>query len=148
MLLGSVPSPPRNPRSSTSTQSARHSTVKPARTGPISRGRPLRNAAAVTASAMTTNRLTANPCAWSKAVNALTQAARKPGCGVWAMVWVMPARVPGWPWTVPCQNPRPGQACSTAIPSRNSPVPAVVSWPSRREYQARSGSATRAPATT
>ena len=51
------------------------------------------------------------------------------------------------PREIPCQNPRPGQACSTAMPIRNSPVPAVISWPSRRLRQARSGSATSAPAT-
>ena len=147
MLFGSVPRPPRNPRSSISTQSARHSTAKPARTGRISRGRPDRNAAPVTASAATTNRFTANPCAWSNAVKALTQADRKPGWEVWAIDPVMPASVPGWPWAVPCQNPRPGQACSTAIPIRNAPVPAVVSRPSHGLYQARSGSAISAPAT-
>ena len=101
----------------------------------------------MTASAATTNRFTANPCASSKVVKALTQADRKPGCGVWAIVLVMPARVPGWPCEVPCQNPRPGQACSTAMPSRNSPLPAVISRPSRRVRQARSGSAISAPAT-
>ena len=147
MLLGSVPRPPRNPRSSTSTQSARHSTVNPARTGRISRGRPDRNTAPVTASATTTNRFTANPCASSKVVKALTQADRKPGCGVWAIVPVMPASVPGWPWAVPCQNPRPGQACSTAIPIRNAPVPAMISRPGHGLRQARSGSAISAPAT-
>ena len=143
MLFGSVPRPPRNPRSSISTQSARHSTVNPIRTGRISRGRPDRNTAPVTASAATTNRFTANPCASSKAVKALTQAARNPGWEVRAMVLVMPASVPDWP----CQNPRPGQACRTAMPSRNAPVPAVSSRPSHRERQARSGSAISAPAT-
>ena len=147
MLLGSVPRPPKKPRSSISTQSARHSTVKPIRTGRISRGRPLRNAAPVTASAATANRFTANPCASSKVVKALTQADRNPGWGVPAIDWVIPARVPGWPCDAPCQNPRPGQACSTAIPARNSPRPAMVSRPSRRVRQARSGSAIRAPAT-
>ena len=116
-------------------------------TGRISRGRPLRNAAPVMASAATTTRLTANPCASSKVVKALIQADRNPGCEVPAIDPVMPARVPGWPLDVPCQNPRPGQACSTAMPTRNSPVPAMVSRPSRRVRQARSGSAISAPAT-
>ena len=118
MLLGSVPRPPKNPKSSISTQSARHSTVKAMTAGRISRRCPLRKAAPITASATTTNRLTANPCASSKAVKALTQADRKPGCGVCAIVLVMPARVPGCPWEIPCQNPRPGQACSTAMPDQ------------------------------
>ena len=35
------------------------------------------------------------------------------------------------------QNPRPGQACSTAIPIRNAPVPPIISRPSDRLRQAR-----------
>ena len=96
------------------------------------------------ASAATANRFTANPCASSKVVKALIQADRNPGCDVPAIDWVIPARVPGWPCDAPCQNPRPGQACSTAIPARNSPRPAMISRPSRRVCQARSGSAIRA----
>ena len=33
----------------------------------------------------------------------------------------MPVKVPGWPCAVPCQKPRPGQACSTAIARKNAP---------------------------
>ncbi len=147
MLFGSVPRPPRNPRSSISTQSARHSTVNPARTGRISRGRPDRNTAPVTASAATTTRLTANPCASSKVVKALIQADRKPGWDVCAIDEVMPARVPGCPCAVPCQKPRPGHACRTAMPIRSNPRPPRTARPSRRLCQARSGSAISAPAT-
>jgi len=115
-------------------------------TGRISRGRPLRKAAPATASTTTTNRLTANPCASSNRVKAVIQLDRTCGCDVGAIALVMPARVPGWPCAVPCQNPRPGQACSMAIPARKSPVPARVSLPSRRLRQVRSGSAISAPA--
>jgi hypothetical protein len=147
MLLGSVPRPPRKPRSSTSTQSARHSTVKATSTGRISRGRPLRNAAPVTPSAATATRLTANPCAAVKEPKLATQADRKRGCEVPAIEVTMLVSVPACPRDVPCQNPRPGQACSTAMPTRNNPVPAIISRPSRGVRQARSGSAIRAPAT-
>ncbi len=146
MLLGSVPRPPRKPRSSISTQSARHSTVKAIRAGRISRGCPLRKTAPITASAATTTRFTANPCAASSEPNPLTQADRKRGWGVAAMDWTMPVSVPARPRELPCQNPRPGQACSTAIAARNTPVPARISLPSRRVRHARSGSAIRAPA--
>ena len=86
MLLGSVPSPPKNPKSSMSTQSARHSTVKKIRAGRISLRCPLTNAAPVTASAATASRLTANPCATVKGPNAFTQADERWGCGVAAIV--------------------------------------------------------------
>ncbi len=114
--------------------------------GRISRGRPLTKAAPMTARATTANRFTANPCAWSNAEKLDTQGDRKPGCGVRAIVWIMPARVPGWPWEIPCQNPRPGQACSTAMPARKSPSPARISRPSRGVCHIRSGSAIRTPA--
>ena len=96
MLFGSVPSPPKNPKSSISTQSARHSTTKAMTAGRTSRRCPMTKAAPIAASATTTTRLTANPCASSKAVNAPTQPARKAGCGVCAISPVMPASVPGW----------------------------------------------------
>ena len=147
MLLGSVPRPPKKPKSSISTQSARHSTVNAITAGRTSRRWPVRKAAPIRASATTANRLTANPCASSKLVKALTQAARKPGCGVCAMSWVMPARVPGCPWEIPCQNPRPGQACSTAMATRNRPSPERMPCPSRGSCHTRSGSAISPPAT-
>ena len=59
----------------------------------------------------------------------------------------MPVRVPGWPPAVPCQKPRPGQACSTAMPMKKIPVPARMSRPVLGVRQARSGSAMSAPAT-
>ncbi len=80
-------------------------------------------------------------------MKALTQADRNLGCEVWAIVPVMPASVPGWPPAAPCQNPRPGHACSTAIPVRNAPVPAVISRPSHGLDHTRSGSAISAPVT-
>jgi hypothetical protein len=61
MLPGSVPSPPRNARSSTSTQTIRLIIPKPISAGRISRVRPVTNTPPVTASAITKNRLTANP---------------------------------------------------------------------------------------
>ena len=78
----------------------------------------------------------------------------------------MPASVPGLPPPVPCQKPRPGQACSTAMPMKNSPIPPSSSRPNpkgpkdlkgskdlkgpkvRGLRQASSGSAISAPATT
>ena len=147
MLLGSVPRPPKNPKSSISTQSARHSTMNAMTAGRTSRGRPVRKIPPITASATTANRLTANPCASSKPVKALTHPDRKRGCGVCAIDPVMPARVPGCPWEIPCQNPRPGQACSTAMPTRNRPSPARIARPSRGLCHVRSGSAISAPAT-
>ena len=97
MLLGSVPRPPKNPKSSISTQSARHAAVNAITAGRTSRRWPVRNAAPIAASATTVNRLTANPCASSNVVKAPTQDARKPGCGVCAMELVIPARVPCCP---------------------------------------------------
>ena len=44
----------------------------------------------------------------------------------------MLARVPGWWCAAPCQNPRPGQACSTAMPTRKTPVPARMPRPIQR----------------
>ena len=148
MLLGSVPRPPRNPRSSISTQSARQSTVKPIRTGRISRGRPDRNAAPVTASAATTNKLTANPCASSKAVKALTQADRKPGCGVWAIDAGHAGQRAGLAVRDALPEPpaRPGLQDRHAEQEHAQPGQ-VSRRPSRRERQARSGSAISAPAT-
>ena len=147
MLLGSVPRPPKKPKSSISTQSARHSTNEMASAGLISRGRPVRNTAPVTASAMTANKLTANPCASSKAVKAVISAdgyVRLRGGGHSSGHAGQRAGLAVR--TVPCQKPRPGQACSTAMPSRNTPSPAMVTRPGSRDRQARSGSAISTPA--
>ena len=59
MLFGSVPRPPRKPRSWTSTQSARQNTIPNHTAYLTSRGRPVRKAAPIAASAITTTRLTA-----------------------------------------------------------------------------------------
>ncbi len=147
MLLGSVPSPPNTPRSWTRTQSAAQSTSKIPRAGRTAARSPLARARPTAASATTTTRLIANPCAVAKVAKPLTQDDRKPGWEVWAMPCTMLARLPGCRPTVPCQNPRPGQAWSSAIPARNAPVPASMPRPSRRPVQARSGSAMSAPAT-
>ncbi len=61
MLLGSVPTPPRNPQSSTSTQSARHNTVAASTATGVHGRRATRKAAPINASATTVNRLTAQP---------------------------------------------------------------------------------------
>ncbi len=112
--FGSVPSPPRKPKSSTRTQSARQNTA-PATTA-IRASRALaRTAAAVSpapisTSAMTATRLTANPCAAVRLPNQVTSTASGCGCDVPAMDWTMAASDPGLPSIVPCQKPRPGQA--------------------------------------
>ena len=148
MLFGSVPSPPRKPKSWTSTQSARQNTRPNHTAYRTSRGRPVRNTAPIAASAITTTRFTAKPLLAANAPNLATSADSACGCGVEAICWTMPARVPGWPWPVPRQNPRPGQACSTAMPMKNSPIPPSSSLPGRAVRQASSGSAMSAPATT
>ena len=79
MLFGSVPSPPRKPRSSTSTQSARHNTAAPTTAKSTSRGRPLSSPTPTAPSASTTNRLTAQPWAASKDPNEPTHEPKNPG---------------------------------------------------------------------
>ena len=123
MLFGSVPSPPRKPKSWTSTQSARQNTRPNHTAYRTSRGRPVRNTAPIAASAITTTRFTAKPLLAANEPNLATRADSACGCGVEDIDWTMPARVPGCPWPVPGQNPRPGQACSTAMPMKNSPIP-------------------------
>ena len=146
MLLGSVPSPPKKPKSSISTQAARPSTVAAAIAGRSSRGWPLSRPAPIAPSAITTTRLTAKPWAAVKFPKPLTQWANTAGCEVPAIDWTMPVSVPGAPCWVPCQNPRPGQACSTAMPTKNRPMTVRILRPSCGVCQARSGSASRAPA--
>ena len=147
MLLGSVPSPPKIPRSWTRTQSAAQSTSRIPIAGRTATRRPLARARPTAASAATTTRLTANPCAAAKIPKSFTQDDRKPGWAACAMPCAMLATLPGCLPAVPCQNPRPGQAWSSAIPARNRPVPASTARPSRGPIQARSGSAMSAPAT-
>ena len=98
------------------------------------------------ASAITANRFTAKPCAAVNEAKLRTHASRNAGCGVLAIELTMPVSVPCWPCTVPCQKPRPGQACSTAMPMKNNPSTDSTARPSRAECQVRSGSAIRAPA--
>ena len=90
--------------------------------------------------------LTANPWASSKLPNANTHPDRNPGWGVSDIDCAIAARAPGCPFEMPCQDPRPGQACSTAIPARNRPRLPRISRPSRGECQALSGSAISRPA--
>ena len=151
MLFGSVPSPPKKPKSSISTQSARPTTIS---TISVTRGSQPgpRPAAAVTrpapiaVSAITANRFTANPCAAVNEPKPRTQPARTAGCGVPAIELTMVVRVPGRPCSVPCQKPRPGQACSRAMPRKNAPSPPRIVRPSRGPAQLRSGSAISTPA--
>ena len=79
MLFGSVPRPPKKPKSWTSTQSARHRTPAASTAARTSRGRPVSSAAPIAASAITTNRFTAKPCAVSKEPNAETSADKARG---------------------------------------------------------------------
>ncbi len=66
MELGSVPNPPKKPRSSTRTQSARHSDTSATRPPRPSRGRPLSSRPPMVARATTAKRLTAHPWAATK----------------------------------------------------------------------------------
>ena len=146
MLLGSVPRPPKKPKSSISTQSARQSTVSTAIVGRSSLGWPLSRPAPIAPSAITATRLTAKPWAAVKLPKPTTQRAKRAGWGVPDIDWTMPVRVPGEPCRLPCQNPRPGQACSTAMPTKNRPMAARILRPSCGVCQARSGRASKAPA--
>ncbi len=110
MLFGSVPRPPRKPRSWTSTQPARQNTIPDHTAYLTSQVRPVRKAAPSAASAITTTRLTAKALLVANEPKADSKAERKCGCGVPDMSRTIPARGPGWPCTVPCQKPRPGQA--------------------------------------
>ena len=79
MLLGSVPTPPKKPRSWTSTQSATHSATATYNAGRTSRGVAVHNAVPVAARRTTTTRLTPHPWAASKGPNARNQDASTPG---------------------------------------------------------------------
>ena len=86
MLFGSVPRPPRKPRSSISTQSARQKTAAASTAIRASRASPrsalTQNAAPIAASAMTATRFTANPWAAVKFPNAETSEDSTRGCDV------------------------------------------------------------------
>jgi hypothetical protein len=103
MLFGSVPSPPRNPRSSTSTQSARQNTIPNHTAYLTSRGCPVRKITPIPASTITTTRFTAKPLLAVNDPKLDSSEERKCGWEVEDIVCTMPARVPGWPWMVPCQ---------------------------------------------
>ena len=66
MLLGSVPSPPKKPKSWMSTQTARQNTPAAMTAARATRLRLVSSPAPMTASAITANRFTAKPCATSK----------------------------------------------------------------------------------
>jgi len=89
----------------------------------------------IRASATTANRLTANPCTEVNEPNPRTQLARRCGCGVCAIDCTMPVSVPCPSRGLPCQKPRPGHACSTAIPAKNSPMTASTARPSHGARQ-------------
>ena len=82
MLFGSVPRPPRKPRSCTCTQSARQNAIPNATAYLTSRGRPVRKIAPIAASAITTTRLTAKPLLAANEPKPDTRDDRKCGCGV------------------------------------------------------------------
>ena len=148
MLLGSVPTPPKKPKSWTKIQSARHNATATHVAGHTTRRLAVQNAIPIAASMITTKRLTPHPWAASNRPNPLTADANGPGWGVWAMSRTMAVSVPVLvPRTEPCQEPRPGHACKTAMPIRNRPVPRRISRPNLGLDQVLSGRATRAPAT-
>src|SRR5450432_2319891 len=112
MLLGSVPTPPRNPRSCTNTQTATHNTVPTTRAPDISCRRPVSSALPRTASDTTTTRFTAQPCCASNVANELISEDSACGCGVFDMVCAIEVRLPAVACGLacPCQDPRPGHA--------------------------------------
>ena len=82
MLFGSVPRPPRKPRSCTSTQSARQNTIPNHTASLTSRVRPVRKIAPIAASAITTTRLTAKPWLAVNEPKSESRDDRKCGCDV------------------------------------------------------------------
>ena len=113
------------------------------------RPRPAKNRRTTPTAAIesTANRFT--PQAWERwnEPNDDTREARTCGCDVWAMAAIIEVNVPGCPWTVPSQKPRPGHACRAAKANSSPPIPPSTTLPSRLPVQAASGSATRPPAT-
>ena len=107
---------------------------------------PVTSAIPMAASSITTTRLTAKPCPASKFPKPLTRADRKRGCGVLDIDWAIAAMAPGFPCAVPCQKPRPGHACSTAIAATNMPSVARIRRPIVAVRQRSSGSASSRPA--
>ena len=121
--IGVGPTPPQNPKSSMSTQSATHEHGQDDHGGqehpPPGPDAHQRVRCPSPARATTANRLTPQPCARSNDANEDTTATgAAAGCDVCAIWPTMAASVPGYCPTVPCQNPRPGQAWSTAHPEQ------------------------------
>ena len=112
MLFGSVPWPPRKPRSSTSTQSARQNTAAPItaiRASRASERAALRqNAAPAAASASTATRFTANPCDAVKLPKPETITSSGCGCGVPVIDWIIAVSEPGWPPSLALPETAPG----------------------------------------
>ncbi len=150
MELGSVPTPPKNPKSWTRIQSARQSTaptITPMRTD---RRLPLRKQVPTPTRRTTTAALTSQPCpAWNEP-NERTHEAVTEGWDTRDISRTMPVRVPGGPdpGARPDQKPRPGHACRTPMPTKKAPIPRRSPLPSRGVSHDESGRATRAPATT
>src|ERR1700677_2406915 len=98
MLFGSVPWPPRKPRSSTSTQSARQNTAAPMTAIRASRGSEraalTQNAAPAAASASTATRFTANPCESVKLPKPETSTSSTCGCGGPVIDWIIAVSEP------------------------------------------------------
>jgi hypothetical protein len=147
MLLGSVPTPPKKPKSSISTQSATHSTTTASTPTRAIRGVAMRKAPPIAANAITTKRFTPHPCFESNDSKLATHDERSRGCEVRAISPTMPAKVPSPPERVrPLQKPRPGHAWSTAMATKKAPVVRRTARPNRAVAQTRSGSAMRKPA--
>src|ERR1039457_6090114 len=95
MLFGSVPTPPKKQKSSTSTQSAMHRTI-PAQTATrVTEARLLKKPIPMAARQITRNRFTAQPCAASKAAKPASQEEMKAGWGVADISCTIPVSVPG-----------------------------------------------------
>src|SRR4029078_6910340 len=105
----------------TSTQSARQNTIPDHIAYLTTRGRPLRKAAPIAASAITTTRLTAKPQRVAHDAKTESRDDRKCGCGVPAISVTIRERVPGLPPARPGQKPRPGPACGRALAAEKTP---------------------------
>ncbi len=141
MLFGSVPRPPKKPKSWTSTHTARQNTPSSDERGADQPLAPARRRDPARAGDGQGDERAAGHGqhqhghqVHGEAVGRDERAeVRRPGaparagCEVLAMRLTIEVSEPGWPCSVPCQNPRPGQACSTAIPARNTPMPPTSS---------------------
>ena len=79
MLFGSVPTPPKNPKSWTRIQSARHKTTAAQIAGRTTLARAVQKAPPMAAKTTTTTTFTAHPCDASKRPKARTIDARETG---------------------------------------------------------------------